>query len=207
MAQGVRILDERGDDPPPLDRQFLSVLRRIASGQIADEVISRFSDRSKLFAVIAQLPLPDQKRLGQGAAVPVAIFVEGHQSTFRMVDPLDLSPKQYERVFGGGRIHPPEEQLAKLDATPTQRKQASPLICRPDKANGGVVVGKAAVPASDLRFALQAISRIPLQPNDPDDKQSLSIPKELMAILKVAAAERQCSPWEVIWKACQAAGI
>lgn len=155
----IHVLErERSEDLSGLRIGILPHLRRIATGQLLPEVVVRFAGKPSLIAVVGNLPLDDQRRLAAGDSVALIVYADGGGRTVRMMDPLNMTPRQVSQAFARDHIRHETEQHAILDDR--REKAARPIPesvgkLRIDKERGGVMVGRHFVPLADLVQAVQ----------------------------------------------------
>lgn len=155
-AQIVRVLEERGEDLSEFRGGLFSYLPRIAYGQVLPEVVVRFAGSAYLMNRVAQLPIPEQKRLGDGGMVDVVVRRGDHFDT-RKMSPLSLGHDQLRQVFAGGFLRTVPEQIAHLEADGNPEPTfapSKPVKVKADARTGTLKVGRHEVPIDD---ALKAI--------------------------------------------------
>lgn len=197
LAMIVKALEDRGEDLSDLRVGMLAHLRRIAYGQTTAEVVVRFSGFPSLIGIIANLPMPDQQRLGAGE--PVKLLVRGSNGPeHRLVDPLALSREQARQVFARDHIRDESEQIVWLESPRNQpTKESRPRYRelgrhRVDIERQGLVVNRTFVP---LEVLVQALAELRGQPPEINDNEEMvAVPVKLTpaehTTLKVRAARR-----------------
>lgn len=108
LAVAMRRLEELGE--PLGEFESRPYVRKVGYGQLLPEVLIAFQEDKRLLDRVASLPLAEQRKLADGAAVKVMLL--GGDS--RMVPPLELSRGELKRVFGNGRLRTEAEQVGML---------------------------------------------------------------------------------------------
>lgn len=155
----VQELERRGVDLTELKLTLLPTLRLIGGGQLAPEAAVRFIGRPQLMGLVSRLPIADQRKLGDGESVPMAVRGEDGAITHRLIDPLHLHRDQIHQVFGPDRLRPIEEQIVIVEG----RRAASPAnptpvvrstLVRADVRNNCLRVRNTRLPVADVVAAL-----------------------------------------------------
>lgn len=107
----VKLMEERGE--PLVGIHQLSLLRKVASGQILPEVVLAYGE-SPAREIILQCPLPDQKKLIKSPLQPVLEQTTNGTLTTRMVDLTRASKDIVKQVVGPEGIRTPADQQAYL---------------------------------------------------------------------------------------------
>lgn len=119
MADIVKALEDRGEDMSNLRIGMLSYLRRIASGQVDEQVITRYSSLPTLVHRISSLPINDQRKIIADGAVECL----GKNGDVVEIAPENLLANQVTQVFAkDGHIRSIEEQKEYIAARSAAKK-------------------------------------------------------------------------------------
>lgn len=159
LAAAVLVAEEKGVDIDQIPAQMLTILRRIAYGQVDPDLVSRyeFSRSAYKLSTLTALPLPDQRRCASGDKFEVAV-ASGDVASMT-VD--DMTRDQFFNVFREGRILSPTEQKAEMGSKllTTQISNAKPAYTV-DAKNGNLIINRAVVLTKrDLEKLLSDLSR------------------------------------------------
>ena len=185
----VQELERRGVDLSELRLSLLPTLRLIGSGQLAPEAAVRFLGRPQLMGVVSRLPVADQRSLGDGAPVALAVRHPDGAIGHRLGDPLHLQRDQIHQVFGPDRIRPIEEQIVVVEAkrataaAPRPKPDASRLV-QADRRNNCLKVRHTRIPVADF-LAAAAELRGDASEDEPEDAETKT------AVLRVTDAEHR----------------
>lgn len=108
-------LERRGEDLSALRSGMGAYLPMIASGHLDAEAVVRFAGRKQLLRAVAQLPLPDQRRLARGDKLPVVVEQDG-ELVEQSLPAEALKGPLIAAVLGDGRVRPAAEQRRALEA-------------------------------------------------------------------------------------------
>lgn len=189
----VRVLEERGEDLSEFRGGLFNYLPRIAYGQVLPEVIVRFAGSAHLMSRIAQLPIPQQKRLGDGGMIDVVVRRGDHFDT-RKMSPLSLGHEQIRQVFAGGFLRSVPEQIAYLEADSTPEPafpSAKPTKVRADARTGTLRIGRHEIKADE---ALKAIGGMaPIDQAAEGKSRSVTLDADIVLKLEKIALGRNTS--------------
>lgn len=163
LAAIVRLLEDRGEDLSDIRISILGWVRRVAHGQLLPEIMVRFQGSPLLLNRIANLPLPDQRRITDGEPLKIACMEDGTVG-HRLVDPLRMSMGEISLVFAKDHIRDETEQLAWMRSRavkPGRRRERVEL----DYSRGGIVVSGKSVFLSiaELRQHLEQLEIVEAQ--------------------------------------------
>lgn len=207
LAAIVRLLEDRGEDLSDLRIGLLQYLRRIAHGQVVPEVVVRFAEYPSLIQRISGMPLPDQIRLASGDPVRLMDASGEH----RLMDPLAMTRDQVAQAFARDHIRDDAEQIALITgrvARPGREPRRGQ--CRPDATRGGIVVRRTFVPLGDALEALAKLRGMADEYVTDDDEPAMLTIKITAAeqqLLKVLAAQSNCTMTDLVRRALYAAGV
>jgi hypothetical protein len=105
-------MERHGDDLSTLPIALIRALRGIARETMLPEVYVQFDGR--LRAQVAQLPLPEQKRIVEGGTVELLVRTDNGYLV-EQFNPAILTPQQTSQVFAGGFIRTSKQQRIYLD--------------------------------------------------------------------------------------------
>lgn len=114
IAKGVCEWQGRGYDVSELGLSFSEQYLLIGFGQVLAEAFLRFGHDRKLWRLVSRLPISAQKQL---TTYPYRIPVASPDGSNRMVDPLELTARQFHLVFDASdaRIRSPAEQRSIIE--------------------------------------------------------------------------------------------
>jgi len=110
-AVSVKLMEERGE--PLVGTPQLSLLRKVASGQVLPEAVLAYGE-SPARHIVLQAPLQDQQKLVKSPLQPVLEQTPNGALTTRMVDLTKASKDIVKQVVGPEGIRTPSDQQAYL---------------------------------------------------------------------------------------------
>lgn len=212
MSAIVAELERRGEDLAGLRLGIVDHLRRIAAGQLLPEIVVQYAGYPQLLRVATGLPLPDQRRLLDEAAVALAVWREG-RIEFRRADPLCLTPAQLRQVFIGERLRTDAEQVSYLESRALPKpdsKAGQRSRVRADRQRGGVRIGRSFAPLGDVLEAIAQLRGYARVAGDEDTgmtQAAVRLSQDELRAIKVAAAQSDCSMTDLIRRALWATGL
>ena len=140
-VRAVKLLDEKGIDlaeHPDLKGQAKAIafLRRIAHGQLNEELAMRFLGQWGALKLIQTLTVPEQRKLASDEPIAVAAFDEKGTFTHRMLAPSTMKYQQLRQVISDGRLHSVAEQRSDLEERMARQAPA------PNASANGVIFQK-----------------------------------------------------------------
>ena len=210
LAAIIRTLEERGEDLSGLRIGLLPYLRQIAYGQVLPETVIRYAESPMLVQAISRLPLPDQRRLATGEAVPFALRKGDGSVDHRLVDPLLLRREQVNLIFVRDHIRTVEEQIAVLEARPqadAATVPASRAKVQADRKRGGIQIGRVFAPANEVTTALAELVGPDSDETDRTATVNLKLTEEEHRRLKTRSAEIDVPMGTLVRRALRANGL
>lgn len=131
----VEAMAEMGDDLADYPSWWVAAMRKIATGSLLPQVFTDF--HGLLYLKAEMLPVQDQKRLIEQAAVDLVVMKDGATEVLK-VDPRKLQNKQIQQVFARGHIRDAAEQRAWVENKmfPKAKKvgvEGDASVCRVNK--------------------------------------------------------------------------
>jgi hypothetical protein len=156
LAVRVRRLEELGVEVQArIESAAVPLLRRVAYGQLAPELLVSCQSNVGLLNKAGMLPLPDQRKIAANEPMKVMEIDGDH----RMVPPFSMTWREVRQVFGKGAVRSDGEQIGLLREQASRRKRApekAPVML--DRKRGGIIVGDCFISASAMANYLADLS-------------------------------------------------
>lgn len=166
IVQRAHVIKELEDRGERISKQYgilLQYLRQVAVGLLLPEVLLEFRLDMQLFVIVANLSVPEQRRLLNDGTVEVYVDNNGG-SDVRRERPSAMTPFHRKQVFAKGHIRSLAEQR---DWIETQREKEKQKVIRSqvveldgwkaDKERGGIYKGRLFISQDKLVKLLQAL--------------------------------------------------
>lgn len=141
LAVKVAIYERKGGDLQKLRLHYLSLYRKVGSGQVHPDVVTKFIGNPTLIKKVVSLPMPDQERLVSGK-VELVELVDGRYDTRRIPNPLMLSAEQIQQVIASDHIRENNEQIIYLQREKSKQVEPDEF----DQATVNYRIGKHSAP-------------------------------------------------------------
>lgn len=120
QAKLLLVLAARGYDLAQLNLGLRRhILLKIAHGQLLPEIYVKFAGSVRAVQKIANLPLPDQRRIVEHLGIETVVPGETETFVVRLLNPEYMTMDQLELVFAADHVRSPEAQIAILESRRT----------------------------------------------------------------------------------------
>lgn len=172
LSEVWRELENRGEDLSEFRKDFTRNLPLIASGRLAAEAVVSFAGRPIVLRYLDGVPLSEQRRLADGAPIPVYLPGEDDPQSL----PISRIPSEYiPRVLGDGIIRTPAEQRMVMRSRRKKEKPLRRYNIIVDKQSQTITIGKMTVAVSAVLAALTEASGGAVEVTESTDRPARTI--------------------------------